>query len=59
LDFGGNADVSLKAGNKGASIEGEIYFGDVTVYTFDTRGLALQARGCNEFCVTAYHKLLY
>lgn len=41
--FGGNADVSAKAGDKGASVEGEIYYGDVTVYTFTTSGLALQA----------------
>ncbi len=41
--FGGNADASAKAGNKGASIEGEAYYGDVTVYTFTESGLALQA----------------
>lgn len=41
--FGGNADVSAKAGKKGASIEGEAYYGDVTVYTFTESGLAFQA----------------
>lgn len=41
--FGGNADASAKAGKKGASIEGEAYYGDVTVYTFTESGLALQA----------------
>ena len=41
--FGGNADASVKSGNKGASVEGELYYGDVTVYTFTENGLALQA----------------
>ena len=41
--FGGNADASAKAGGKGASIEGEVYYGDVSVYTFTESGLALQA----------------
>ncbi len=41
--FGGNADAAAKASNKGASIEGEAYYGDVTVYTFTKSGLALQA----------------
>ena len=41
--FGGNADASAKAGDKGGSIEGEAYYGDVTVYTFTESGLALQA----------------
>jgi len=41
--FGGNADAAAKAGNKGASVEGEIYYGGVTVYTFTENGLALQA----------------
>lgn len=41
--FGGNADAAAKAGKKGASIEGEAYYGDVTVYTFTESGLALQA----------------
>ncbi len=41
--FGGNADAAAKAGDKGASIEGEAYYGDVTVYTFTEAGLALQA----------------
>ncbi|ODS24260.1 hypothetical protein AB835_04315 [Candidatus Endobugula sertula] len=41
--FGGNADATVKAANKGGSIEGEAYYGDVTVYTFTKSGLALQA----------------
>jgi len=41
--FGGNADASAKASDKGASVEGEAYYGDVTVYTFTKSGLALQA----------------
>ena len=41
--FGGNADATAKAGDKGVSVEGESYFGDVTVYTFTKSGLALQA----------------
>lgn len=41
--FGGNADAAAVASEKGASIEGEAYFGDVTVYTFTENGLALQA----------------
>jgi len=41
--FGGNADAAAKASGKGASIEGEAYYGDVTVYTFTDTGLALQA----------------
>ena len=41
--FGGNADAAAKAANRGASVEGEAYFGDVTVYTFTESGLALQA----------------
>ena len=41
--FGGNADASAKAADKGGSIEGEVYYGDVTVYTFTEAGLALQA----------------
>ncbi len=41
--FGGNADASAKASGKGASVEGEAYYGDVTVYTFTESGLALQA----------------
>jgi len=40
---GGNADVAAKAGNKGASAEGEGYVGDITVYTMTESGLALQA----------------
>lgn len=43
LTFGGSADAAAKASEKGASIEGEAYFGDVTVYTFTESGLALQA----------------
>ncbi|WP_419148886.1 YSC84-related protein [Pseudoalteromonas 'SMAR'] len=41
--FGGNADAAAKAAKKGASVEGEAYYGDVTVYTFTESGLALQA----------------
>ena len=41
--FGGNADAALKAENKGASIEGETYYGDVSVYTFTENGVAFQA----------------
>ncbi|MCV2884842.1 YSC84-related protein [Aestuariibacter sp. AA17] len=41
--FGGNADAAAKAANRGASIEGEAYYGDVSVYTFTESGLALQA----------------
>jgi lipid-binding SYLF domain-containing protein len=41
--FGGNADAAAKAADKGASVEGEAYYGDVSVYTFTESGLALQA----------------
>jgi len=41
--FGGNADAAAKAGKKGGSVEGEAYYGDVSVYTFTETGLALQA----------------
>jgi lipid-binding SYLF domain-containing protein len=41
--FGGNADAAAKASDKGVSAEGEVYYGDVTVYTFTKSGLALQA----------------
>ncbi len=41
--FGGNADAAAKASQKGASVEGEAYYGNVTVYTFTESGLALQA----------------
>ncbi|GHF95908.1 lipid-binding SYLF domain-containing protein [Thalassotalea marina] len=41
--FGGNADAAAKAGEKGGSVEGEAYYGDVTVYTLTESGLALQA----------------
>lgn len=40
---GGNADAAAKAGNKGASAEGEAYTGNVSVYTMTESGLALQA----------------
>lgn len=40
---GGNADAAAKAGNKGASAEGEGYLGNITVYTMTESGLALQA----------------
>ena len=41
--FGGNADAAAKASEKGGSVEGAAYYGDVTVYTFTESGLALQA----------------
>ncbi len=41
--LGGNADAAAKASDKGGSIEGEAYYGDVSVYTFTESGLALQA----------------
>ena len=41
--FGGNVDAAAKASDKGASVEGEAYYGDVTVHTFTENGLALQA----------------
>lgn len=41
--FGGNVDAAAKASDKGGSVEGEAYFGDVTVFTFTESGLALQA----------------
>ncbi len=41
--FGGNADAALKANDKGGSVQGEAYFGNVTVYTFTESGIALQA----------------
>jgi lipid-binding SYLF domain-containing protein len=41
--FGGNADAAAKAAEKGGSVEGEAYYGDVSVYTFTETGLALQA----------------
>ena len=39
----GNADATAKAGQKGMSVEGEGYLGDITVYTMTESGLALQA----------------
>lgn len=41
--LGGNADISAKASDKGISLDGETYFGNVTVYTVTESGLALQA----------------
>ncbi len=41
--FGGNADAALKANDKGGAVQGEAYFGNVTVYTFTKSGIALQA----------------
>jgi len=41
--FGGNADAAVKANDKGGAIQGEAYFGNVTVYTFTESGIALQA----------------
>ncbi|GGF80804.1 lipid-binding SYLF domain-containing protein [Alteromonas lipolytica] len=40
---GGNADATAKAGNKGASVDGEGYVGSITVYSMTESGLALQA----------------
>ena len=40
---GGNADAAVKASDKGGSVEGEAYYGDMTVFTFTESGLALQA----------------
>lgn len=40
---GGNADAAAKAADKGGSVEGEAYYGDVSVYTFTETGVALQA----------------
>lgn len=40
---GGNADATARASNKGGSVEGEGYLGNVTVYTMTESGLALQA----------------
>lgn len=40
---GGNADATAKAGEKGASADGEGYLGNVTVYSMTESGLALQA----------------
>ncbi|OFC71120.1 hypothetical protein BFC18_09830 [Alteromonas confluentis] len=40
---GGNADATAKAGQKGVSVEGEGYLGDITVYTLTESGLSLQA----------------
>lgn len=41
--FGGNADAAVRAEKQGASIEGEAYYGDVSVYTFTENGVAFQA----------------
>ncbi|ESP90730.1 MULTISPECIES: YSC84-related protein [Pseudoalteromonas] len=41
--FGGNADAAAKASEKGAAIQGEVYYGDMSVYTLTQSGLALQA----------------
>ncbi|MBQ4811201.1 hypothetical protein A7985_01615 [Pseudoalteromonas luteoviolacea] len=41
--FGGNADAAAKASEKGASVQGELYYGDMSVYTMTKSGLALQA----------------
>ncbi|WP_109340994.1 YSC84-related protein [Saliniradius amylolyticus] len=41
--FGGNADAAAKAGEQGGSVQGEAYYGNVTVYTLTESGLALQA----------------
>ncbi|KZN58654.1 hypothetical protein N473_04275 [Pseudoalteromonas luteoviolacea CPMOR-1] len=41
--FGGNADAAAKASDKGAAIQGEVYYGNMSVYTLTQSGLALQA----------------
>ncbi|KZN49335.1 YSC84-related protein [Pseudoalteromonas luteoviolacea] len=41
--FGGNADAAAKASDKGAAIQGEVYYGGMSVYTLTQSGLALQA----------------
>lgn len=41
--FGANADLTAKAGEKGASRQAEAYYGDVSVYTLTESGLAAQA----------------
>ncbi|MFW8590511.1 YSC84-related protein [Glaciecola sp. 2405UD65-10] len=41
--MGGNADATAKAGDKGASADGEGYLGGVSVYSMTESGLALQA----------------
>jgi len=40
---GGNVDAAAKAGDKGGSVQGEGYLGNVTVYSMTESGLALQA----------------
>ena len=41
--FGGNADAAVIASSKGVAVQTEMYYGDLTVYTFTETGLALQA----------------
>lgn len=41
--FGGHANATAKAIDKGGEFQGETYFGNVTVYSFTESGLALQA----------------
>ena len=43
MAIGGNADATAKAGDKGASADGEGYLGGVSVYSMTESGLALQA----------------
>ena len=40
---GGNADATVKAGNKGGSLDKESYVGSISVYSMTESGLALQA----------------
>ncbi|MGB0413833.1 MAG: YSC84-related protein [Coraliomargarita sp.] len=41
--FGANADATAQANDKGGSADGEVYTGDVKVYSMTETGLALQA----------------
>ncbi len=41
--FGANADATAQANEKGGSADGEVYTGDVKVYSMTETGLALQA----------------
>lgn len=42
-EFGGSADATAKASEKGAAVGGEAVIGDVTIYQLTKSGLALQA----------------
>ncbi|NQY32839.1 MAG: hypothetical protein HRT56_06675, partial [Coraliomargarita sp.] len=41
--LGANADATAKANEKGASADGEVYSGDVKVYSLTSTGVAIQA----------------